>query len=163
MTDPNKQLVDRDDLYVESQIIMTTVRVVAPFILTYGLFTTFHGANTPGGAFQGGVIVGATVLMIAFAFGIAPTRDWIRNSVVVSLFGVSLLTFGILGAGGLIFGGSFFDHAIFTVIGFEHGVKWSMELFEIGGIFLIIVGTIIGLFFVMASGDRLHQMRGETQ
>lgn len=163
MTDPDKQLVDHNDLYVESQVIMTTVRIVAPFVLTYGLFTTFHGANTPGGAFQGGVIVGSTVLMIAFAFGIGPTRRWIQNSTVVSLFAASLLTFGILGVGGIIFGGSFLDHTLFSLLGVDNSVKWSMELFEIGGIFLIIVGTIIGLFFVMASGDRLHHLQGDIQ
>ena len=63
-SDPN------ESAYVESQIIMSTVRIVAPFALTYGLFLMFHGSDSPGGSFQGGAIVGSTVLMIAFAFGI---------------------------------------------------------------------------------------------
>ena len=41
-------------VYTESTVIMTTVRLVAPFVFTYGLFIMFHGADTAGGGFQGG-------------------------------------------------------------------------------------------------------------
>ena len=47
-----------DDSYTESQVIMSTVKIVTPFVLTYGLFITFHGADTPGGGFQGGAVIG---------------------------------------------------------------------------------------------------------
>ncbi|MUW15462.1 cation:proton antiporter, partial [Halorubrum sp. CBA1125] len=71
--------------YTESQVIMPTVKLVAPFAFTYGLFVTFHGSGSPGGGFQGGAIAAAVVFMIAFAFGIEATRDWLANSVVVAL------------------------------------------------------------------------------
>ena len=61
--------------YVESPIIMATVRVVAPFVFTFGLFIMFHGADSSGGGFQGGVIVGTVILMLGIAFGIEPTRE----------------------------------------------------------------------------------------
>ncbi len=156
MTEDN-QFVDRDDLYIESQIIMTTVRIAAPFVLTYGMFTTFHGANTPGGAFQGGTIVAATMLMLAFAFGIAPTQQWLDNNVLIGLITVGVLSFGVLGVGGFIGKGSFLDHSLFTVFGLKKATKWSMELFEITGIFPIIIGTIIGLFYLAASGYQPDQ------
>jgi len=38
---------DRGVPYTESQVIMPTVKVVAPFAFTYGLFITFHGSG-PG-------------------------------------------------------------------------------------------------------------------
>ena len=69
--------------YTESEVIMSTVRVVTPFVLTFGLFVTFHGADSPGGGFQGGALVGTVALMLAFAFGIDATRRWLdRKSVV---------------------------------------------------------------------------------
>jgi len=71
--------------YTESQVIMPTVKIVAPFAFTYGLFVTFHGGGSPGGGFQGGAIMAAVVFMIAFAFGIEATRDWLANTVVVAL------------------------------------------------------------------------------
>ncbi|MFC7115449.1 hypothetical protein ACFQH2_11550 [Natronoarchaeum sp. GCM10025703] len=43
----------RQSVYVESEIIMTTVRVVAPFAFTYGLFLTFHGGGRRAAASRG--------------------------------------------------------------------------------------------------------------
>ena len=69
-----------DDTYTESQVIMTSVKIIAPFILTYGMFMSLHGADTPGGSFQGGAIIGVTVLMLAFAFGPNPARSRFHQS-----------------------------------------------------------------------------------
>ena len=40
----------REIPYTESQVIMPTVKIVAPFAFTYGLFITFHGAGSPDAA-----------------------------------------------------------------------------------------------------------------
>jgi multicomponent Na+:H+ antiporter subunit B len=137
--------------YVESQIIMTTVRIVAPFSLTYGLFLLFHGANSPGGSFQGGAIAGATVLMIAFAFGIEPTRDWLNNRTVVIMAAGGTAVFTMVGLIPLLFGDSFLAHPFYYE---EFGIKtkWGLEAIEVGGVAPIVAGVVIGLFFVIAAG-----------
>lgn len=138
--------------YVESQIIMTTVRVVAPFALTYGLFLMFHGAGSPGGSFQGGAIIGATVLMVAFAFGIEPTRDWLRNRTVVALAAGGTAVFTLVGLVPVAFGDSFLAHPFYEQ---RWGIdtKWALEAIEIGGVAPIVAGIVIGLFFVIAAGS----------
>jgi len=83
--------------YTESQVIMPTVKVVAPFAFTYGLFVTFHGGGSPGGGFQGGAIMAAVIFMIAFAFGIEATRQWLANTVVVALAVGGTLVFAGIG------------------------------------------------------------------
>jgi len=143
---------DRDvSAYVESQIIMTTVRVVAPFALTYGLFLLFHGADSPGGSFQGGAIAGATVLMIAFAFGIEPTRDWLRNRTVVILAAGGVAVFALVGLIPMLFGDSFLAHPRYYE---QFGIKtkWGLEAIEVGGVAPIVAGVVVGLFFVIAAG-----------
>lgn len=140
-----------DSTYTESQVIMATVRIVAPFALTYGLFLTFHGADTPGGSFQGGAIIGSTVLMIAFAFGIAPTRDWLRNRTVVALAAGGTAIFTIVGLVPMLYGDSFLAHPFYEQ---QWGIdtKWGLEAIEIGGVAPIVGGVVIGLFFVIAAG-----------
>ena len=137
--------------YIESQIIMTTVKVVAPFSLTYGLFLMFHGADTPGGSFQGGAIIGSTILMVAFAFGIAPTRDWLRNRTVVALAAGGTAAFTIVGLIPMAFGGNFLAHPVFEEQ-FGINTKWGLEAIEILGVAPIVAGVVIGLFFVIAAG-----------
>lgn len=142
-----------DDAYTESQVILTAVRIIAPFTMTYGLFLALHGADTPGGSFQGGAIIGVTILMVAFAFGIEPTRDWLSNDIVsltvaggVAIFiGVGLLTMAL--------GGAFLEYRLFEdILGIPDGTKWGMEAIEVGGIAAIVAGVVITLFFTTAAG-----------
>ncbi len=149
------------DHCIDSLIIETTIRFVAPFVLTYGFFMTFNGASTPGGAFQGGTIVAATILMIAFGLGIDDIRRKVKGSYLIDLMIAGSLIFSIIGLMGLAFGGSFFNHQFFTQLGIENGVKWSMEAVEVGGVFLIIVGSFVGLFFVIGSGFKPFRTGGE--
>jgi multicomponent Na+:H+ antiporter subunit B len=137
--------------YVESQIIMTTVRVVTPFSLTYGLFLTFHGADSPGGSFQGGAIMAATVLMIAFAFGVAPTREWLRNRTVVALAAGGTATFALVGLVPMAFGDSFLAHPRLKKA-LDIKTKWGLEAIEVGGVAPIVAGVLVGMFFVLAAG-----------
>jgi len=134
--------------YVESTIIMTTVRVVAPFVLTLGLFVMFHGADSAGGGFQGGAIAGSVVLMLAFAFGIGPVRDWIHPGILLGLMVAGVLTFVGVGALTLLLGGNFLEYGVIPIY---HASVYSIELIELG-IGAIVVSIITGLFFAIAGG-----------
>ena len=139
--------------YTESQVIMSTVKVVSPFAFTYGLFVTFHGGGSPGGGFQGGAIVAAVVLMIAFAFGIDSTREWFTNATVVGLGVGGVLVFAGIGIVGLARGGTFLEYALLPI---PHPVKYGMEGVEILGIGPIVAGVLVGLFFLLAAGFDDH-------
>lgn len=135
--------------YTESQVIMPTVKIVTPFAFTYGLFVTFHGGGSPGGGFQGGAIVAAVVFMIAFAFGIEATRQWLANTVVVALAVGGTLVFAGIGLAPIALGGAFLQYELLPI---PDPVKYGMEGVEILGIGTIVAGVLIGLFFVLAKG-----------
>ncbi|WP_049925856.1 MnhB domain-containing protein [Halopiger goleimassiliensis] len=140
-----------DDTYTESQVIMTAVKILAPFTFTYGMFLIFHGADTPGGSFQGGTVVGVTILMLAFAFGIDPTRRWLRKGVLVGLATGGVVIFAGVGLAMMALGGNFLEFdRIYDVFGEKQ--KWGLEAIEIGGVSLIVSSVIITLFFAMAAG-----------
>lgn len=150
-----------DDSYTESQVIMSTVKIVTPFVLTYGLFITFHGADTPGGGFQGGAVIGVVVLMLAFAFGIEPTREWLANETVIGLIGGGVVAFGAIGLITMALGGAFLEYRLLPI---PEPVRYGMEGIEILGIAAIVSGTVIGLFFVTAAGftaESLAEPEGE--
>ncbi|ACM56441.1 MnhB domain-containing protein [Halorubrum lacusprofundi] len=137
--------------YTESQVIMPTVKVVAPFAFTYGLFITFHGSGSPGGGFQGGAIMAAVVFMIAFAFGIESTRDWLANTVVVALAVGGALAFAAIGLVPVALGGAFLQYDLLPIPILDP-VKYGMEAVEVVGIAPIVAGVLMGLFFLLARG-----------
>lgn len=139
---------EQTGMYVESTIIMTTVRMVAPFVLTFGLFVSFHGADSPGGGFQGGVIAGAVVMMLAFSFGIDATRQWVDTRVIALLGAVGVLLFAGIGLGGILLGGTFLEYPLYPV---KKSSKYGMELVELG-IGAIVASIAVGLFFVLSAG-----------
>lgn len=142
-----------DDTYTESQVILTSVKIISPFTLTYGMFMALHGADGPGGGFQGGAIIGVTILMIAFAFGIEPTRQWLSNSAIVGLVTGGVAIFVGIGIATLLLGGEFLEYVQFeSALGIPNGRKWAVEAIEAGGITLIVAGVVITLFFAMAAG-----------
>ena len=137
-------------LYVESTIIMTTVRLVAPFILTFALFIMFHGADTPGGGFQGGVIAGSVVMMLAFAYGIDSTRQWLDGRAVAALASGGVFVFVGIGLGTIALGGQFLQYSEYAPL-YTDAIKYAIELVELS-IGAIVAAVAIGLFFLLATG-----------
>ncbi len=43
---------------VESVVARTVSRIMIPFIQLFGIYVIVHGETSPGGGFQGGVILG---------------------------------------------------------------------------------------------------------
>jgi len=134
--------------YVESPIIMTTVRVITPFVFTLGLFIMFHGADSSGGGFQGGVIVGTVVLMLGIAFGVRVTREWVGPQLPIAMIGLGVLAFLLVGVGSVLLGGGFLEYGVY---GIEDASKYGIEAVELA-IGLVVSGVVIGLFFITASG-----------
>jgi multicomponent Na+:H+ antiporter subunit B len=136
--------------YVESTIIMTTVRVIAPFVLTLGVFVMFHGASSAGGGFQGGVIAATTVVMLGFAFGIEPVADRLRNEHLGVMLLAGVGAFLTVGFGGYLVGDNFLEVSAYESV-MSHGTKYSIELVEVG-IGVVVAGVITGLFFLLGTG-----------
>ncbi len=134
--------------YVESSIIMATVRVVSPFVFTYGLFVMFHGADSAGGGFQGGVIVATVMLMLGIAFGIDPLREWVGESVLVGIVTAGVAAFLAMAVGTVALGGAFLDY---SALGIHHASKYGIEAVELF-IGVIVAGTITGLFVAIDAG-----------
>jgi len=151
MSDANETPADeRRGPYVESPIIMATVRVITPFVFTFGLFVMFHGADSSGGGFQGGVIVGTVIFMLGIAFGIEMTGEWIGPTLPVVLVGVGVLAFLLVGIGSVLLDGAFLQYAAYDI---DHASKYGIEFVELA-IGLIVAGIVTGLFFAIAAGMR---------
>jgi len=134
---------------VESVVVTKTVRLLAPFVLTFGLFTTFHGTSSVGGGFQGGVVVASVVVTFAFAFGVGQTDAWLRSSrlrwlAVAGVYLVLLVAMGTLAVGGAVLE--------VTAVPLEKGAVYAVELVELG-IATTVAATIVVLFFRLAAGS----------
>ncbi|MDD4457744.1 MAG: MnhB domain-containing protein, partial [Syntrophotalea acetylenica] len=79
----------RDRLAGEDLIVRTAVRLLVPFIQLFGLYVIVHGHYSPGGGFQGGVILGSSFILLALAFDLRTSLRFlsVRVNAVLSNVG----------------------------------------------------------------------------
>jgi multicomponent Na+:H+ antiporter subunit B len=90
-----------------SFIVKRTLGIMTPFIALFGFYVITHGHLSPGGGFQGGVILAAISIIFSIVYGSA--FDYRRYSpqtkTVLETGGA--LTFLVLGLAGIVMEGAF--------------------------------------------------------
>lgn len=73
-------------------IIRTSCRFVIPFIQVYALYVLAHGHYSPGGGFQGGVVLAASLILFAISRNLkrSLSRFSEKAAALLSVIGVSL-------------------------------------------------------------------------
>jgi multicomponent Na+:H+ antiporter subunit B len=83
--------------------------LVAPTVLV-GIYVVAHGHQTPGGGFQGGVIL-ATALLLVYLCGDYMTMRRVGPPPLIELAeGMGAAGFALVGVSGVIAGGAFFEN-----------------------------------------------------
>jgi len=88
-----------------SPVVAFIVRLTAPFIAIFGAFVIFKGHVSPGGGFQGGVILGALLMLLSVVMGrgmqapLVPVRlaRWLQASAPLAFAGVACLGLALTG------------------------------------------------------------------
>jgi multicomponent Na+:H+ antiporter subunit B len=132
--------------YTESPVVVTVARLLGPFVLTFGAFVTLHGATSPGGGFQGGVVVAAAIVLLAFAYGVEPVRAWLAGPTLGRLVTGGIGLFLLVAVGSVALGGSLLEYGRYGV-----DPKYVGELVEVA-IGLTVTGVLVALFVLLA-GD----------
>jgi multicomponent Na+:H+ antiporter subunit B len=133
-----------------SSILQTAVRLLMPLLLLFAVFLLLRGHNQPGGGFVGGLVVAASFVLYAIAFGV----DAARRALLVQpsrLLGIGLLVALLSGLPGVI-GGDPFMTAVWT--SFDTGSTvidlGTPLLFDIG-VFLAVIGVVLTIVLTLAA------------
>jgi multicomponent Na+:H+ antiporter subunit B len=81
-----------------SRIVKTATTLVIPFILLFGVYIVIYGHLSPGGGFQGGVILTMALLLTVVTYGGNRLQKFIPLLLFFETIGVTLfILVGILG------------------------------------------------------------------
>ena len=143
----------------EDLIIKTSVRLLVPFIQLFGLYVIVHGHYSPGGGFQGGVILGASFILLALAYDLKTSQDYMpiwANALLGNLGPVIFIGVGALCA---IFGGLFLDYSALDVLIPLGPVEWrSFGIFLVEvGVGLAVMSIMLLLYWNLSSGGALDE------
>ena len=95
-------------------VIQHSLDLVVPLTMMYMCYIILHGHLSPGGGFQGGVLVVGVILMIYFANGYEATAKAISFNLLHESEGVASVVYVALAMMGVAVGAQFCENIIYT-------------------------------------------------
>ena len=95
-----------------SVVVRTTVRFLVPVIIFFAVYVILHGEATPGGGFQGGAIIGASVILFTLAFGLPESTRKLPLRSRIPLESFAVIAFLAAGFVGIIYRTHFLTYLI---------------------------------------------------
>lgn len=89
-----------------SPVVAFIIRLTAPFIAAFGALVILKGHVSPGGGFQGGVILGALLMLLSLVLGRDAQQPLIPLPLARWLQAAAPLAFAVIGVVGLVLTGT---------------------------------------------------------
>jgi multicomponent Na+:H+ antiporter subunit B len=89
--------------------VRATGAVAVPVFFLLGLYVIAHGYLTPGGGFQGGVVVAVAIVLVALAADHASYRSLARKTLTDLFEGIGAGAYVAVGVGGVVAGAAFLE------------------------------------------------------
>ncbi|MEW6521443.1 MAG: Na(+)/H(+) antiporter subunit B [Thermodesulfobacteriota bacterium] len=149
-----------DDLWTPPDLIIkTSCRLMIPFIQLFGLYVIAHGHSSPGGGFQGGVILGASIILLAISHDLRTAHEKIREKVVAILCPLGVSIYAGTGALCLLLGVNFLDYsALASVLHVDPIAARSHGIFMVEiGVGIAVMTTMIWIYNNISSAGKYNQ------
>jgi multicomponent Na+:H+ antiporter subunit B len=130
-----------------SPVLDVASRLIVPFMWLFAAYVLIHGHESPGGGFQAGVILAASVILLRLVRG-CQTGD-LTTQGALTLACVGPLVYGGIGVTALLSGGNFLDYGalplgmttvetrVLGTLGIETGVALG-----VAGVLVLIYDTL---------------------
>jgi multicomponent Na+:H+ antiporter subunit B len=129
-----------------SVIVDLAVRIMAPMIQIFGFYVIFHGHYSPGGGFQGGALLAASILLQRVVLGRRRSARSFPPRLAILFGAVGIGIFASVGLWSLLAGGNLlqYDH---LPLGLSVDMlrNTGILLVEIGIAFAV-MGTLISIY-----------------
>ncbi len=127
-------------------------RMLIPFILLFGLYVQFHGEYSPGGGFQAGVIIAASIILFALLEGENRALRVLPRGLLTGLIAGGALLYGAVGIAGMLLGGNFLDYSVLSGDPVK-GQQLGLLLIE-AGVGITVTGVMLSVFHAFAARGR---------
>lgn len=95
-----------------SDAVVLMTRLLGPLVLVFGLYVVLHAMVTPGGGFQGGVIIASSGLLIWLGAGYREWRSIMRSHWIDAIEGTGALIFALCGLVPMLHGAAFLQNVL---------------------------------------------------
>lgn len=139
----------------QSPIVLVAARTLAPAIQVMAFYVISHGHYSPGGGFQGGVLLAASFLLLRLAFGSEVGRQQISTAGATLWSAVGALAYLGVGLLALALGGNFLDYGVLPLpaIPTPEMVRfWGILIIEVA-VGVAVAGALISIYDDLLVGE----------
>jgi len=130
-----------------SVIVDLVSRAVVPAIQLFAIYVVFHGHYSPGGGFQGGVLLAASIVLLRLAQGTEESSRSFPTSLGLALAALGVLVFILTGLVSMFLGGAFLDYSHLPSPGASGPVLRYFGILAVEvGVALAVWGTLVAIF-----------------
>lgn len=144
-------------------IVKCGVDFLLPITLMLGIYIILHGHLTPGGGFQGGVVVAAGVVLVFLGYGDGGLKKTFKADAMKTTENVGSLMYTFFALLGIFMGANFCRNAIFKVGNpgdlYSSGTIFWMN-FSVG--LKVMMGIGFMLIIMLRTFNEKDDERGET-
>ena len=126
----------------ESIIIQTISRLLIPFVQLFGLYVIMHGHSSPGGGFQGGVILGASFILLGMAYGIDEVRHRFSLKNLTIFVSLGVFIYAGIGVLCLLLGQNFLNYGVLPIPLPRYMGMFGIEL----GVGITVMAVMVSLY-----------------
>lgn len=131
---------------MKDQVILRVVtKITTPFILLFGFYVIAHGELSPGGGFQGGVLLASAFILYGLVFGLSELESILPRRVTDSMAFLGVALYAGVGLVGILGGYRYLDYTPLRMTGAESAESWGMTLVEYG-VGLTVAAVMITVF-----------------
>jgi multicomponent Na+:H+ antiporter subunit B len=140
-------------------IIRTVARVLIPFIQIYALYVIMHGHHSPGGGFQGGVILGASFILYLLTHGLEETKERMSEMKAGLFSSFGLLIYSGIGLLCLILGSNYLDYGkLSTILKVVPAQARSLGILGVEiGVGIAVMAVMFSIFFDISTGGTIPE------
>lgn len=134
----------------EQDVLRQVAAVLAPFIVTFGVYVITHGEGGPGGGFQGGVIVASAFILYALINGLETAQRALPRRLTDIGAPLGVLIYAGVGVVSMLRGGPFLAYDLLDPA-FQAGQAGHSPVFQAWGMTLVELGVGLTVSSVMVT------------
>ena len=132
---------------LENPVVEGVSKFLVPFMQIFALYVITHGHYGPGGGFQGGVILAASMMLLRLSLGEEYEHRRFSPTAATFVAAVGILIYAFAGLLPMAFGGRFLDYAYLPIPGLSPAeLRYHGILIVESGVGLVVWGTLVTLF-----------------
>jgi multicomponent Na+:H+ antiporter subunit B len=138
----------------KTEILEVAGRKLAPFMFLFGLYLVTYGDTSPGGGFQGGVVIASGVIVIALGTRVSAALELFPYDKLALTEAIAFFLLILVGISGVLLGAGFLASS------FGPGLQ---NLVIPGNTFLYVLNLLIGLKVAVGTSLICLHLFGESE